>query len=357
MITISLCMIVKNEEDSLGRCLDSVKGVPDEIIIVDTGSTDRTKEIALSHGANVYDFEWIDDFAAARNYAFGKATQEYQLWLDADDVFDPIDREKLFALKLSLDPAVDSVTMTYNLAFDAEGNPTSSLRRNRLVRRDRNYKWIGPVHEYLEVFGRIIHSDVAVAHRKERAYTDRNLRIYRKREAAGEQFSLRDLYYFANELKDHKQYEEAIAYYEKFLSSEGIWLEDGVAASVKLGDCYGALGRKDDRLRALCRSFAYDAPRPEPCALIGDWWLDRKQYRQAIFWYELATKQEPPASGMGMTNRYASTWYPHLQMCVCYDRLGDPEEANRHNEIALAFLPTHPSMLYNRQYFATRLKA
>lgn len=350
-------MIVKNEEDSLGRCLDSVKGIADEIVIVDTGSTDRTKEIAAARGAKVYDFEWIDDFGAARNYAFSLATQEYQLWLDADDVFEPADREKLLALKQTLDPAVDSVTMHYHLAFDASGKPTSSLRRNRLVRRDRRFRWIGPVHEYLEVGGNILHSDVAVTHRKERAYTDRNLRIYRKREAAGEDFSLRDLYYFANELRDHRHYEEAISYYERFLDSEGIWLEDGVAASVKLADCYGALGRKEERLKALCRSFGYDAPRSEPCALIGDWWLDRQQYRQAIFWYELAIKQEPPADGMGMHNRYASTWYPHLQLCVCYDRLGELEKAIVHNEIALTFYPNHPSMLYNRRYFASRSNA
>ncbi|MFC5531837.1 glycosyltransferase [Cohnella yongneupensis] len=354
--TISLCMIVRNEEESLGRCLESVKGIADEIIIVDTGSNDRTKEIALQYGAKVYDFVWIDHFAAARNYAFSLATQQYQLWLDADDVFESADRAKLLELKKRLDPSVDSVTMLYHLAFDASGNPSSSLRRNRLVRRERQFQWIGPVHEYLAVSGNFMHSDIAVTHRKERAFTDRNLRIYRKRQAEDESFSQRDLYYFANELKDHKHYEEAIQYYEKFLDSEGIWVEDAVSACVKLADCFGSLGRKDDRLRALCRSFAYDAPRSEPCALIGDSWLDRKQYEQAIFWYELATKREPSEQTMGMRNRYASTWYPHLQMCVCYDRLGRLDEAYRHNEIAISYWPDHPSMLFNRRYFATRLK-
>ena len=84
-IFISLCMIVKNEESYLPSCLDSVKGVVDEMIIVDTGSTDRTKEIALSYGAKIYDFEWIDDFSAARNYGIEKATGEWILVLDADE--------------------------------------------------------------------------------------------------------------------------------------------------------------------------------------------------------------------------------------------------------------------------------
>ena len=86
MITISLCMIVKNEEDVLERCLRSAEGIADEIIIADTGSTDQTKEIALRCGAKVYDFVWKDDFAAARNFAFSKATCDYLFWLDADDV-------------------------------------------------------------------------------------------------------------------------------------------------------------------------------------------------------------------------------------------------------------------------------
>ena len=77
MITISLCMIVKNESEVLARCLDSVRGAVDEIIIVDTGSDDNTREIARRYTDHVYDFEWIDDFSAARNYSFSKASMDY----------------------------------------------------------------------------------------------------------------------------------------------------------------------------------------------------------------------------------------------------------------------------------------
>lgn len=85
MIEISLCMIVRNEEKSLPRCLASVEGLVDEIVIVDTGSADRTKEIAGAFGAAIYDFTWTEDFSAARNHAFSKATRDYIFWLDADD--------------------------------------------------------------------------------------------------------------------------------------------------------------------------------------------------------------------------------------------------------------------------------
>ena len=102
MITISLCMIVKNEEEVIGRCLECVKDIVDEIIIVDTGSTDSTKEIVSKYTDMVYDFEWIDDFSAARNFSFSKASKDYTMWLDADDIILEADREKLLKIKESL---------------------------------------------------------------------------------------------------------------------------------------------------------------------------------------------------------------------------------------------------------------
>jgi glycosyltransferase involved in cell wall biosynthesis len=96
--SVSLTMIVRDEEKNLPKCLESVRGLFDEIVVIDTGSHDRTAEIARSFGARVFDFPWIDDFAAARNQALERATGDYAFWLDADDVVDPPQREKLRAL-------------------------------------------------------------------------------------------------------------------------------------------------------------------------------------------------------------------------------------------------------------------
>jgi tetratricopeptide (TPR) repeat protein len=84
---LSLAMIVRNEEPRLGRCLESVRGLVDEIVVVDTGSTDGTVEVARRHGASVHHFEWCEDFAAARNESIRHATGDWIMWLDADDIF------------------------------------------------------------------------------------------------------------------------------------------------------------------------------------------------------------------------------------------------------------------------------
>src|SRR5262249_34888110 len=95
---VSLTMIVRDEEKNMLHCLESVRGVFDEIVVVDTGSVDRTREGGRDCGGRAFDFGWVDDFAAARNAALARATGDYAFWLDADDVIEPAEREKLIAL-------------------------------------------------------------------------------------------------------------------------------------------------------------------------------------------------------------------------------------------------------------------
>ena len=97
-------MIVRDEDTNITNCLSSVAGLFDEIVVVDTGSKDPTQEIAREFGARVFDFVWVDDFTAARNAALARATGDYAFWLDADDVLDPPEREKLRELLDSLPP-------------------------------------------------------------------------------------------------------------------------------------------------------------------------------------------------------------------------------------------------------------
>ena len=136
-MTVSLCMIVKNEEAVFARCLDSVTELVDEVVIVDTGSTDKTREISRRYTKKVFDFKWTDDFSAARNYAFGKAAMDYQMWLDANDILEESQREKFSELKNALTADVDIVTMKYHTDTDDAGALLFSSTRERLLKRER----------------------------------------------------------------------------------------------------------------------------------------------------------------------------------------------------------------------------
>lgn len=353
--TISLCLIVKDEEKVLSRCLATVKDIADEIIIVDTGSTDRTKEIAAGYTDRIYDFRWNDDFAAARNYAFSQATMEYTLWLDADDILLEEDRQKLRELKKNLDPSVDAVNMHYVLAYDQYGNALFSLRRNRLVKTSRHFLWVGAVHEYIEVSGVVQNSDIVITHKGDQRDRGRNLRIYEKRLAQGEQLGARDLYYYANELLEHQQYAKAVPFYQKVLAAEEGWVEDKIAACGKLADCFHALGDPAAARMAVLQSFNYDSPRAESCCRLGDQDLQAGKFKQAIFWYKLAAGLENPTEGWGPLNHPYWTWLPHLQLCVCYDRLGQLDLAYKHNELARSYLPLDPRVWHNKKYLEDKL--
>ena len=179
MITISLCMIVKNEERILARCLDSVKDLVDEIVIVDTGSADATRRIAQTYTDRVYDFTWIDDFSAARNFAFSKATCEYIYSADADEVLSEENRARFQVLKETLLPEIEIVQMKYGnqlhngtvYNFDEEYRP-------KLFKRLRNFVWEEPIHEMVRLEPVVYDSDIVSTHMPEQNLSRRLYGMY-----------------------------------------------------------------------------------------------------------------------------------------------------------------------------------
>ena len=356
MVTFSLCMIVKNEEEVLGRCLDSVKDVMDEINIVDTGSTDKTIEIAKEYTDRVFTFEWTGKFKDARNESFKYATQDYILYLDADDVLLKKDREKLQGLKDTLDPAVDSVSMYYNAGMDEYGNVTLRYRRNRLLKRSRGFNWKGDCHNYLEVDGHIINADIAVTHKKSGHAVGRNLSIYKEKIARGDAFSPRDYFYYGNELRENGHYEKAIESYTKNIEMREGWIEDKVYACIHRADCYRFLGEREKELASLFESFRFaKTPRPEICSRLGYHFQRTREFDSAIFWYKLATQLEVDPNKWSFTYPAYATWYPHLQLCVCYYNLQDFSRSYEHNEKARAYRPQDERIVFNKELLEDKL--
>jgi tetratricopeptide (TPR) repeat protein len=162
-------MIVRNEERNLAPCLQSAAGVADEVVVVDTGSTDRTKEIASRLGARVHDFPWCDSFAAARNESVKHATGEWVFWLDADDRLQEENRGKLRALFAGLGDENAAYAMKCVCLPDPATGAVAVVDHVRLFRNHPEIRWRYRVHEQIlpavrSVGGEVRWTDIAVHH-------------------------------------------------------------------------------------------------------------------------------------------------------------------------------------------------
>lgn len=155
---LSLCIIARNEDRWLGQCLQSVREAVDEIIVVDTGSTDRTRKIAAEYGAVIHDCPWPGSFAKARNFSVEQARGEWVIWLDADEEIAPGDAAKLREV-LECDPAIIQLAgvhvMNYYGASPPNHNRSHSMNQVRLFRRAAGFRFRNAIHEQLYLPDRV----------------------------------------------------------------------------------------------------------------------------------------------------------------------------------------------------------
>jgi len=343
MGTVTLCIIVNNAEEVLHQCLSHVKEICDEIIVVDTGSTDKTKEIAGQFTEKIYPFSLSNDHSFIKNFAFSQATMDYILWLDADDLLLTEDLEKFKTLKSNLDGSTDAVSMIYTIVGN-NNTPSISHRRNHLVKRESNFKWVGHVDEYLDVKGKILSSEIVITHpTSDPAYSDRNLMIYESRLNSGDTFTSQDLYHFANTLKAHLKFRRAIMYYLEFLATQKGELEDRTLSYIQMAECYRNLEDLDKERETLALSMKYDAPRSNVACRFGDLYKSNSEFKKAIQWYNIALHAEGDIA--------YSTWYPHLQLCVCYWQIGELDKSVEQNNKAKQYRPDDPKIKSNEEFF------
>jgi glycosyltransferase involved in cell wall biosynthesis len=166
---VSACLIVRDEEANLIDCLNCIQALVDEVIVVDTGSTDQTRELARQAGAKVFDFEWVDDFSAARNFAVEQATGAWILWLDADDRIDATNQARLrriFEYLLAKDQAY---LMAQSSPVVANSGRGLHVEHVRLFRNHPNARWSYRLHEQLlpalqKLQFEIVRTDVTIDH-------------------------------------------------------------------------------------------------------------------------------------------------------------------------------------------------
>lgn len=288
-MTLSLCMIVRDEIFFIEECLEAALPYVDEVIVVDTGSKDGTREVAERLGTLVIDFEWIDDFSAARNVALDAATGDWVLVLDADEIIAPQDflnirsacdssRADGYYLQQrnytndELQRGWSPVAADEPLAGDYKGYTTNPILR--LFRRSRSIYYEGRIHEIVD---QTINSDkreylpVAIHH-----YAESNLgrprqeRVLRYLEMMDEELAERDdgrlfaiagssAMYFANDYLKAERYLSRAAElgYEPAISLEGAGEAAYRAGDIgRAQDIYRSLYSKGHRTPSLCLNLA-----------------------------------------------------------------------------------------------------
>ncbi len=232
MIKISACVIVKNEEKNLPRWFQGVKEIADEYIVVDTGSTDKTKEIALQNGAKVFDFAWINDFSAAKNYAIEQAKGNWIIFLDADEYFHANDfnilrrKIKFYHKEKNVDVLMCKLD---NIDVDNHNQSVGVIYQARIFRNKKYIRYKGAIHEALfngknsktliqYIDGvTIYHTGYSASVSKQKA--KRNLKIILDR-IAREGIQPLDYTYLVDCYYALKDFEKVVYYARKFYESD-----------------------------------------------------------------------------------------------------------------------------------------
>ncbi len=283
MITISACMIVKNEEKLLKRAISCFIGFADEIIIVDTGSTDKTKAIAREYTDKVYDFEWRDDFSDARNYAASKAVMDYIYCADADEVIDKANQRAFLLLKGALDSEIDIVQMRYSnqLRFGTTYNFDVEYR-SKLYKRFHEVRWKDPIHEVLDPKLRVFNSEIVITHMPEKMHGARDLAIFRNVGTPGSLLSIRLHRLYARELFFAGSDEDFLLSYDYFewTLHEQSAAEDHVRASQCVIAKCANLKNDSETLFAVCLKNIIGKPGAEICCELGDYYMRKENFEE-----------------------------------------------------------------------------
>ena len=326
-------MIVKDEEQVLERCLDSLKGIADEIVVVDTGSTDRTKEIAGKYTDKIYDFEWVDDFAKARNFSFSKATKDYIYVADADEVIDEANQKKFMLLKQAMLPEIDIVQMMYcnQLEYGTTYNFDEEYRP-KLYKRVRTFFWQDPIHESVLLDPVIFDSEIRIEHKPLCGHGNRDFQIFQKLIKKGESLSDKLHTMYAKELLiagNEKDVIEAVPFFESTLADTER-SHDAVLEAI----CLLARGYRlqDDwyNLLKVCLKGVADSPSSEVCFEIGEYFFQKEDWEEAILWFYNAAFEAKSILSIQYEREY-----PIQKIKVCYEKLGRVEEAKRYEEMLM----------------------
>lgn len=340
-------MVVQNNEATIERCLSSISSILDEIIIVDLKSHDRTIELARQFTDQIHVFNGVDKLDAL-NFSKSLATKDFILLLNHSEVLLDNDRLKFSKLKQSINKEVYHVAFDYQIGWNVKSKQKTSRLFKRLSSNSHSPNTNN--EQTTETFStNLLITDLPFTQN-----TKENIQIYEHMLSNHINLSTMDLFYYAKELSSNHQHDQSIKYFLKFLRINQPFEELNILACHFIANCYHEFNLKDLETTWLLKALKYGNTHPETCCRLAYTFFEKNNFDSAIYWYKEATLNKVNNRLLHL-NPSCTTWLPHLQLAVCYDRIGELRLANEHNELAYQFYPTHPSILSNREYFSNRL--
>lgn len=336
MVTLSLCLIAKNEAHNLPILYESIEGCFDEIILVDTGSTDDTVKSAQERGMKVYHFPWVNDFSAARNFSFEKATCDYVGWLDCDDSLS--NKENFIEWKKYVMPLANYHLATYHYASNSEGKPVCSFARERVIKRTANFRWKYFVHEGVVPIGNEPVSTAgasswAVIHRRTQADLladkGRNLRLF---EANIDNLDARMTYYYGKELFENGKPLEGYPKLMEAAKNPELDHYDRILALQFAATAACQLKQYAEAIDIAIRGLQLAPTRAEFFVIIADSYVAQGRLAESVPYYAAATKcrleaQKAIFAPPIFSAEVAYTHWPRLQLGRIFFQMGDIERS------------------------------
>lgn len=290
--TLSLCMIVKNEEKYIAKSIDSVKNIVNEIVIVDTGSTDSTLEILKNYNVKLYNYKWENDFASARNFAINKVKSDWILFLDADEILDEASKDNLinYINRTNLDGCHFIV---YNYRAENQNDFTIHYAF-RLFRNNRGYYYKGKIHEqiynekYKNITSKFSNEDIILHHygysvevleKKDKRSRNIPILLDALKENPEDSFNLFNL---GNEYLAQNDVNTALHHYELSYSNFDLTKHYSIHLLYRMAVCYQYIKKYDKAMRFVEEGLQHFSPNVDFEYLKGCLFLDTKRYTLAI---------------------------------------------------------------------------
>lgn len=363
-MSVSVALIVKDETESLERCLSSVREAVDEVVVVTTGPSDETRAIARRYADELHAFTWRDDFAAARQFAFDHAHGDWVFWVDADDVVEGAEHIRPHVAAAPADVA--AFYWKYIYSRDRDGNATGISWRERCVRHDGTFRWQGRVHEVLVPVRpcRTVRDDaIVVVHHpapdRRDAHARRNLAILLDEEARQDSRSgpiePRLLVYLGNEYADAGEPVEAVRYWRRYVEV-AIWDEEKYLTQLRMAAQERAWGHTEAAIDTALAALKTLPHWPHAYFSLAETYYFVPDWPKVVHWTEIG-KSLPlpqmicPANPLDLTYRWIIYYTNALH------HVGRAREALEWTERALAICPDESWHQANRRFFADALRA